>query len=154
MTYGIRHTYDGDMSAAHPHHEFRGVSMPHGYSVQSSVSQSSGRPDEDNGSGYQAPIMNRFDSEGDGDYRLATNGKDADSQTGPQGPDPASPAGYDLQGIGGQNIHDTMPDNPPTQGRVTRREVPLNTHDGAAERETDYGHPGEQGFRYMNKENA
>lgn len=132
MTYGLTHG-----AGAKPLHEYRpNVRRTNGYSVQQSVRQVSGRPDEDLGTGYQAPRMTRFDSEGDsGDYKLSE-----------------SAAGYDLQGIGGEKVHDTPPDNPPTQGRQTREVNALFTHPGYEQRGSDYDHPGERGFRFRNKE--
>jgi hypothetical protein len=64
-----------------------------------------------------------------------------------------SAAGYDLQGIGGQPIHDTAETKP---GPVVRDELPLMSHPGYDEKESDYGHPGEsptndQKFRYRQR---
>lgn len=52
------------------------------------------------------------------------------------------------QGIGAEAIHD---DQPNLMGRGARRAIPLDTHEGAAARPTDYGHPGEVGFRFKSK---
>lgn len=87
--------------------------------------------------------MNRFTSENDaGDYRLFDEPSEA--AEGPY----KQPAGYDLNGIGGQPIvtHDQN-----TMGRDTRGAVPLLTHEGIAQKGSDYDHPGERGFRFKQR---
>ena len=90
--------------------------------------------------------MTRMDSPGDGDYRL-----DAPDEAGSSGGD--GPAGYDLQGIGGQPIHDTQPTAPQPQGRMTRESVPLNTYEGEEEKGSDYLNR-DRGFRFRNRQDG
>lgn len=143
MTYGLRH-HDTNISAS-PAHENVPV---RGRSSTSTMKHGSYNHDYEpvgqNGHGLNIPsgvLVSQYEM-----------GADLDSQTGPQG----GAAGYDLQGIGGQPIHEDEPQAPQTQGRVTRENVPLNanTHEGLDMAETDYGHPNTKGFRYRNKEST
>lgn len=99
--------------------------------------------------------MTRFDSEGDsGDYRLASPGMEISGKAAEQSPEPVKQAaGYDLQGIGGQEIHDVGPTNPQIQGRGTRKAVPIMSHPGEKERESDsdYNFGAAPGFRFRQK---
>lgn len=140
MKKGLRHSSNSNASIKHEHRYVSDTS--HGYSVQQAIQQSSGTPD-------RILPMTSYMSEGDGDYRLTQPGNVASEEVVKDSPEPfKQEAGYDLNGIGAENLHDTSPNKPPIQGRGTRAELPLNTHPGAEVHESDYNQDGYKGFKF------
>lgn len=121
---GIRHKYKRRNNYRKNKHEYKEVhnevdNIAHGYSVQSSVLQSSGAPEEVPRN--RKPIT-RFDAEGDGDYVLGGIERDASEDV----PQPFNqPAGYNL-GIGAEKI--TSPPNMLARG--FRQTAVLMSHEG------------------------
>lgn len=112
---GITHKYDGRKHRV-PKHEKQRPRVAHGYSLQSSVSQSSGGPGPD-----AVPSTSNVAAR---DYRIeavdtSIDASPLDSAVTAYG---QKPPGYDLQGEGGPQIHDTWYTKAPTMGRVIRNE--------------------------------
>jgi hypothetical protein len=145
---GIRHNYkrkDKYQKNVHEHKSFSPSSeknISHGYSVQSSVLQSSGAPEEVPRD--RKPIT-RFNAEGDGDYVIGGIERNASDDT----PQPFNqPAGYNL-GMGAGKI--TSPPNMLARG--FRQTAVLMSHEGT-NLKGFISKDEKQGFRYKAKHNG
>lgn len=142
MSYGIRHKYKKHGYQKNDHENkvvHLGVLEGHGYSVQSSVLQSSGAPEEVPRD--RKPIA-RFNAEGDGDYVIGGIERNASDDV----PQPFNqPAGYNI-GMGAGKI--ATPPN--MMARGFRQSAVLMSHEGT-EKKGFIAFDRKKGFRYQDR---